>query len=254
MRNQRAVCERRQLQCPPRYNKRGKSSPSNPSQNSFMQQSERKPSRTRSPRGRSPSGRMSRWPCKDYLKGTCNNSSCKKWHPPEYLFYKIKSGCRFGEKCSYAHRQVDEQSTERFKKEWSQKSSSHIKEGWLAWKRMATFLNSDKNHKRDRGDPMSSVTPVMSWNEDLSVVDHRTHDNWVAPFKTWSRRSLSYGRALTCRSQSNVWNSRRLLRDTLKFETKILRSDIFAQVSLMSVAPTPQNLRIVHAKRQSGKS
>ena len=37
-------------------NKRGKSSPSNPSPNSFMQQSERKSSRTRSPRGRSPSG------------------------------------------------------------------------------------------------------------------------------------------------------------------------------------------------------
>ena len=34
--------------------KRGKSSPSNPSQNSFMQQSERKPSRTRSPRGKVP--------------------------------------------------------------------------------------------------------------------------------------------------------------------------------------------------------
>ena len=64
-------------------NKRGKSSPSNPSQNSFMRQSERKPSRTRSPRGRSPSGRMSRWPCKDYLRGTCNNSFCEKWHPPE---------------------------------------------------------------------------------------------------------------------------------------------------------------------------
>ena len=32
-----------------------------------------------SPRGKSPSGRMSRWPCKDYLKGTCNNSSCKRW-------------------------------------------------------------------------------------------------------------------------------------------------------------------------------
>ena len=46
--------------------KRGKSSPSNPSQTSFMRQSERKPSRTRSPRGKSPSGRMSRWPCKDY--------------------------------------------------------------------------------------------------------------------------------------------------------------------------------------------
>ena len=35
-------------------NKRGKSSPSNTSPNSFMQQSERKTSRTRSPRGRSP--------------------------------------------------------------------------------------------------------------------------------------------------------------------------------------------------------
>ena len=68
--------------------KRGKSSPSNPSPNSFMRQSERKPSRTRSPRGKSPSGRMSRWPCKDYLRGTCNNSFCEKWHPPECLFYK----------------------------------------------------------------------------------------------------------------------------------------------------------------------
>ena len=97
-------------------NKRGKVTPLNPSPNSFMQQSERKSSRTRSPRGRSPSGRMSRWPCKDYLKGTCNNSFCKRWHPPECLFYKNKSGCRFGEKCSYTHRQVDEQPTKRSKK------------------------------------------------------------------------------------------------------------------------------------------
>ena len=51
-------------------NKRGKSSPSNPSPNSFMRQSERKPSRTRSLRGRSPSSRTSRWPCKDYLRRT----------------------------------------------------------------------------------------------------------------------------------------------------------------------------------------
>ena len=78
-------------------NKRGKVTPSNPSPNSFMQQNERKASRTRSPRGRSPSGRTSRWPCKEYLKGTCNNSFCEKWHPPECLFYKTKSGCRFGE-------------------------------------------------------------------------------------------------------------------------------------------------------------
>ena len=87
----------------------------NPSPNSFMQQDERKTSRTRSPRGKSPSGRMSRWPCKDYFKGTCTNSFCEKWHPPECLFYKTKSGCRFGEKCAYAHRQVDEQPSKRLK-------------------------------------------------------------------------------------------------------------------------------------------
>ena len=49
------------------------------------------------------------WPCKDYLKGTCTNSFSKKWHPPECLFYKSESGCRFGERCSFEHRQVDEQ-------------------------------------------------------------------------------------------------------------------------------------------------
>ena len=110
-------------------NKRGKSSPSNPSPNSFMQQSERKPSRTRSPGGKSPSGRMSRWPCKDYLRGTCNNSFCERWHPPECLYYKTKSGCRFGEKCSFAHRQVDEQPTKRSKSNNDKSAVALLKKG-----------------------------------------------------------------------------------------------------------------------------
>ena len=80
----------------------GKVTPSNPSPNSFMQQNERKASRNRSPRDRRPSGRMSRWPCKDYFRGTCNNSFCEKWHPPECLFYKTKSGCRFW-KSAHSH-------------------------------------------------------------------------------------------------------------------------------------------------------
>ena len=80
-----------------------------------MRQNERNSSRTKSPRGRSPSGRTSRWPCKEYFKGTCTNPFCEKWHPPECLFYKSKSGCRFGEKCSYAHRQVEEQPSKRSK-------------------------------------------------------------------------------------------------------------------------------------------
>ena len=109
-------------------NKRGKVTPSNPSPNSFMQQSERKSSRTRSPRGRSPSGRTSRWPCKDYLS---NDSFCEKWHPPECLFYKTKSGCRFGEQCSFAHRQVDEQPTKRCKKNDDKSAVAMLKkENW----------------------------------------------------------------------------------------------------------------------------
>ena len=60
--------------------KRAKMTQPNPSPSTFMQQNERNASRTRSPRGRSPCGRMSRWPCKDYLKGTCTNSFCERWH------------------------------------------------------------------------------------------------------------------------------------------------------------------------------
>ena len=99
-------------------NKRGKMTQPNPSPSSFMQQNKRNASRTRSPRGRSPSGRMFRLPCKDHLKGTCITSFCEKWHPPECLFYKTKSGCRFGEKCSCAHRQVDERPSKRSEKYW----------------------------------------------------------------------------------------------------------------------------------------
>ena len=53
------------------------------------------------------------------------NSFCEKWHLPECLFYKSENGCRFGEKCSYAHRQVDEQPSKRSKKN-GQKSAVAI--------------------------------------------------------------------------------------------------------------------------------
>ena len=97
-------------------NERAKSTQPNPSPRSSTQQSVENASRTRSPGGRSPSGKMARLLCKDYLRGTCTNSFCEKWHLPECLFYKSENGCRFGEKCSYAHRQVDEQPSKRSKK------------------------------------------------------------------------------------------------------------------------------------------
>ena len=129
-------------------NERGKMTQSNPSLNSFMQQNERKASRTRSPRGRSPSGRMFRWPCKNYLKGTCINSFCERWHPPGCLFYKTKGGFRFGEKCSYAHRQVDEQPSKRSKKNDDKSAVAMLtKNDWHENVRQLV-VNRDKNHER----------------------------------------------------------------------------------------------------------
>ena len=216
-------------------NKRGKVTPSNPSPNSFMQQNERKASRTRSPRGKSPSGRTSRWPCKDYLKGTCNNSFCEKWHPPECLFYKTKSGCRFREKCSYAHRQVDEQPTEKSKKNDDKSAVAILKKS--NWHERENL--SPMNVTIDRGNLGRRV--IRNWDKIHLNVDHLMHGNWVAYFKTWRRRSLFSGRAQTCRDQSNVWNSRKLLHVTLKFETEIHRLDIFSQVILISVNPNAPN-------------
>ena len=167
-------------------NKRGKMTQPNTSPNSFMQQNERKALRIRSPRGKSPSGRMSRWLCKAYFKGTCNNSFCERWHPPE---------------CSYAHRQVDEQPTKRSKK-------NDDKVQLLCWRRVigmigyGNLLSTMLKITIDQGDLMKNV--ITSWNEDLLNVDHLTHGNWVVYFKTWSRRSLFSGRAQTCRDQSNV--------------------------------------------------
>ena len=108
-------------------NKRAKSTQPNPSPRSSTRQNERNASRTRSPGGKSLSGRMFPLPCKDYLKGTCTNSFCDKRHPPVCLFYKSKSGCRFGEKCSYAHRQVEEQPSKRSEKNGDKSAVAMLK-------------------------------------------------------------------------------------------------------------------------------
>ena len=42
-------------------------------------------------------------------RGKCTRPYCDYWHPPECQFYKSDSGCEFGEKCSCAHRQVEDQ-------------------------------------------------------------------------------------------------------------------------------------------------
>ena len=127
-------------------NKRAKSTQPNPSPSSSTRQNERN-----ALRGKSPSGRMSRWPCKDYLKRTCTNSFCEKWHPPECLFYKTKSGCRFGEKCSYAHRQVDEQPSKRSKKNDDKSAVAMLKKYELHDRTVQTVVSRDTRHAQGHG-------------------------------------------------------------------------------------------------------
>ena len=45
------------------------------------------------------------------------------------MFYKTKSRCRFGEKCSHAHRQYDEQPTKRSKKNDDKSAVAMLKKG-----------------------------------------------------------------------------------------------------------------------------
>ena len=93
---------------------RAKSTQPNPSPGSSTQRNVKNASRTKSLGGRSPSGKMARLLCKDYLKGTCTTPFCEKWHPLECFFYKSDNGCKLGDKCSNAHRQVDEQPSKKF--------------------------------------------------------------------------------------------------------------------------------------------
>ena len=107
--------------------KRAKSTQPNPSPRSSTQQNMKNASGTKSPRGRSPSGKMAPPPCKDYLKGTCTTPFCDKWHPPECLWYKTENWCKFGDKCSYAHRQVEEQPSKRSKKNGDKNAVAMLK-------------------------------------------------------------------------------------------------------------------------------
>ena len=96
-----------------------------------MKENHREP---KSLRKKSQCGRVSRWPCKDYLKGTCTNSFCEKWHPTECLFYKAKSGCRFG-KSAPMHIVRLMNNLVKGPKEWWQKCCVYVEKGKLARKR-----------------------------------------------------------------------------------------------------------------------
>ena len=93
---------------------------------------------------KSPSGRISRQLCKEHLRGTCTNPSCKKWQSPS-AFFNAETGCKFGGKCVFAHRRVEEQSSKR-----------SPEAQWLWWKRQriwVAYFCPGEPHQRNLNSP-----------------------------------------------------------------------------------------------------
>ena len=96
---------------------------------------------------RVPVEECSRWPCKDYLKGTCTNSFCEKWHPnacstrPRVVADLVKSA-------SYAHRQINEQRSKRSKKNEDKSAVAMLRKDDLYEGIWQPVVNRDKSHER----------------------------------------------------------------------------------------------------------
>ena len=101
--------------------------------------------------------RMSRWPCKDYLRGTCNDSFCERWHPPECLSTRPRVVVGLG-KCSYAHRQVDEQPSKRSKKNGDKSAVTMLKKHEL-YDRAGRPVVYDSSNTRQLGCVFQDMEP-----------------------------------------------------------------------------------------------
>ena len=199
----------------------------NPSPSFSTRQNDRNASRTRSPRGKGPSGRMFRWPCKDYLEGTCTNSFCEKWHPPECLFYKSKSGCRFGEKCSCAHRQVDEQPRKKSQKN-GDKSAVAMLQKHEPYVRTGRPVVCDSSNTRQLGCVFQDMEPLKSSSILRKSSDIRKPIRRVKFTKAVARHA--------------------------DFRDQNPSLGTIYEVILISVAPSLRNLRIGLRRRRNGKS
>ena len=98
--------------------------------------------------------------------------------------------------------------------------------------RIARLTNSPAKRTKKNGD--KSAVAMLKKNEQhqrtgrlVKKSTHQIHNNWVASFRIWSRRSLHRfcGRTQTYGNQSDVQNSQKPSYVTLTFETKILRSE-----------------------------
>ena len=98
---------------------------------------------------------------KDYLKGTCTNSFVQSGTLQNACLYKTKCGCWFGEKCSYAHRQVDEQPTKRSKKNDDKSAVAFLKKGDWHERGLVTDQYPDRSGKPGKRSDQEVGTKVI---------------------------------------------------------------------------------------------
>ena len=101
-------------------------------------------------------------PARITSKGTCTNSFCEKRHPPGCLFHKSENGCRFGEKCFYAHRQVEEQPSKRSQENGDKSALAMLKKNERHQRAGRPFLDAYSSNTRPFGCVLQDMEPPKS--------------------------------------------------------------------------------------------
>ena len=181
---------------------------------------------------------MARLPCKYYLKESCTTPFCDKWHPPECLFNKSESGCWFGEKCSYAHCQVDEQPSKRYQKNGDTSAVAMLKKDESYDRTMKLVVCRDTSHERHG--------PVVCNSSNTRQLGFVLQESRAAEVLIDFAEELTHTETnQMCKIQKN--------RRTLRWHSRPKSIDWNDLPSWTSSAQT-QNLRIGFRKRRNGKS
>ena len=169
-----------------------------------------------------------------------HNSFYEKRHPPECLFHKTKSGCRFGEKCSYPHRQVDEQPSKRSEKNDDKSAVAMLKKHELYDRTGQPVVGRDTCHESIHG-------PVGCSSSNTRQLGYVFQD--MEPPKSILRKSSDMQKPI-----QRVKFTKAIARHTKIRDQNPSLGLICPGVNLISAAPTLQNLRIGVRRRQNGKS
>ena len=168
----------------------------------------------------------------------CTISFCEKWHFQKICSTSPRVDAHFGK--SALMRIVRSKNNLAKDQEINGDKSAVI-----CWRRMigmemyGNLLSFVTKVTRNCSDLTSTVILVMSSNEDLLDVDHRSHDNWVV-FQDVERPKSILRKSTDMSKPIQRVKFTKLLHVIPKFQTKIPHSDILAQVNLISAAPTFQ--------------